>query len=509
MNEFFQQFLSQARDIWAKMGPSQRFALVGVTVSAVVVMIGMLIWVQRPKYEVLYSQLNEEDASTIVMELEADKMPYKLEQNGTALLIPQQKIPETRLKLAGKGLPRTGGVGYEIFDKVNMGVTDFVQKINYRRALEGELARSIETVSSVDKARVHIVIPEERLFAEDQNNPTASVMLKLKPSSGLDEKQILGITHLVASSIEGLETESITIVDSYGNLLSSVQAVDPMVKLTAHQLELRQRMEDYMTRKVQSLLNSVLGPGNTVVRVSSEIDFKKVDQTIRTFDPNNTVVRGEQREETVESNNKETTSLTNESTITNFDINETMEHVVQEAGSIRRLTVAVFVNHKQEMVPGAQEGEETLQRVPRTTEELDNIREIVQNSIGFDPMRDDQVAINQFSFDTSQQDKERQLLEQAERREFWYSIMQKFLLVVSILIFVLFARSLLRSLKILPPREAAEEGIESAMPIEEEISLEAQKRAQIQEQVMIFAKEKPANVAKLIKTWMVEDEEGS
>ncbi len=508
MNEFFQQFLTQARDLWGKLSPNQKFAMLGVTFATIVGMIFLLIWVQRPKYELLYSRLTEEDANNIVNELSANKVPYKLDQNGTAILVPSKNVPETRLQLAGKGLPRTSGVGYEIFDKVNIGVTDFVQKINYRRALEGELTRSIETVADVDKARVHIVIPEERLFTEDQKKPTASVMLKLKPSAKLSEQQIVGITHLISSSIEGLDPENITIVDSYGNMLSSIQSVDPMVKLTAHQLELRQHTEDYLTKKVQTLLNGVLGNGNTIVRVSAEVDFKKVDQTIRTFDPNNTVVKSEQRNENVTSDNKNNTSTTDESSITNFEINETMEHVVQESGNIRRITVAVFVNQATQMAPPAGGGEPVLQHVPRTQEELDNIRVIVQNSVGYDPARGDQVAINQFSFDTSQVDQERKQLEDAERREFWYSVAQKMLLVISILIFVLFARSLLRSLKILPPKEAAEEGIEAAVPIEEEISIEAQKRAQIQEQVMIFAKEKPANVAKLLKTWMVEEDSG-
>ncbi|MFH1068585.1 MAG: flagellar basal-body MS-ring/collar protein FliF [Candidatus Glassbacteria bacterium] len=507
MNEFFQNFLTQAREIWGKLGPNQRFGLFAVTFLTIVSMIALMIWVQRPKYDLLYSGLAEDDANNIVVELGANKIPYKLEQNGTTILIPSTNIAETRLNLAGKGLPRTSGVGYEIFDKVNIGVTDFVQKVNYRRALEGELARSIETIRNVDKARVHLVIPEEKLFSEDQKKPTASVMLKIRPSSNLDPKQIMGITNLVATSIEGLEPENITIVDSYGNLLSTVQAVDPMVKLTAHQLELRERMEDYLTKKVQSLLNGVLGANNSIVRVSAEIDFKKVDQTIRTFEPN-TVVRGEQREETVQTNDQEKSSTSNESSITNFEVNEQMEHVIQESGSIRRLTVAVFVNHATQMVPPAAGEEPAPTRVPRSQQELDNIALIVQNSVGYDALRGDQMAINQYEFDTTQVDQERDALEQAERREFWYNVSQKLLLVISILIFVLFARSLLRSLKILPPKEAAEEGIETAVPIEEEISLEAQKRAQIQEQVLIFAKEKPANVAKLIKTWMVEEESG-
>ena len=365
MNEFFQNFLTQAREVWTRLSPNQRFGMVGVTFISIAGMIALLIWAQRPKYEVLYSRLDEDDSANIVMELGAENIPYKVEQNGTVLLIPSDEIPETRLTLAGKGLPRTAGVGYEIFDKVNIGVTDFVQKINYRRALEGELSRSIETVRNVDKARVHIVIPEERLFTEDQKKPTASVMLKLRPSSELDEKQVMGITNLVASSIEGLEPESITVLDSYGNLLSTIQAVDPMVKLTAHQLELRQRMEDYLTRKVQSLLDGVLGPGNSVVRLSAEIDFQKVDQTIRQFDPTNTVVRGEQREETVQSNEQETSSTTNESTITNFEVGETMEHLVQQAGSVRRLTVAVFVNHTYTMAPPPGGGDPVRQSAPR------------------------------------------------------------------------------------------------------------------------------------------------
>ncbi len=507
MNEFFQNFLTQAREIWGKLSPNQRFGMVGATFLAVAGMIALLIWVQRPKYEVLYSGLADDDASSIVMELQAQQIPYKMDQNGTVILVPSASVPETRLTLAGKGLPRASGVGYEIFDKANIGVTDYVQKINYRRALEGELARSVETVRSIDKARVHIVIPEERLFSEDQNVPTASVMLKLKPTAELEEMQIRGITNLVASAVEGLETGNITIIDSYGNMLSSVESVDPMVKLTAHQLELRQRMEDYLTKKAQSALNGVLGNGNAVVRVSAEIDFKKVDQTIRTFDPSNTVVRGEQRGETVQSNQKENSSTTSETTVTNFEVNETTMHEVQQAGSIHRLTVAVFVNHMTQITQTS-DGQEQVQRVARDQANLDNISAMVRNSVGYDPLRNDVVTISQFDFDTSDIDEQRQALEQAERREFWYGVSQKVLLVISILIFVLFARSLLRSLKILPPKEAAEEGIDTAVPIEEEISMEAQKRAQIQEQVLIFAKEKPANVAKLIKTWMVDEESG-
>jgi flagellar M-ring protein FliF len=507
MNEFFQNFLTQAREVWGKLSPNQRFGMVGVTFATIAGMIALLIWVQRPKYEVLYSGLAEDDANGIVVELQAQQVPHKMDQNGTTILVPSASVPETRLTLAGKGLPRASGVGYEIFDKVNIGVTDFVQKINYRRALEGELGRSIETLRSIDKARVHIVIPEERLFSEDQKVPTASVMLKLKPSAELEDLQIRGISNLVASSIEGLEPSSITIIDSYGNMLSSVEAVDPMVKLTASQLELRQRMEDYLTNKAQSALNGVLGNGNAVVRVSAEIDFKKMDQTIRTFDPSNTVVRGEQREETVQTEDNGTNSTTRESAVTNFEVNETTMHEVQQAGSIRRVTVAVFVNHVAQLTQAA-DGSETVQRVPRDQANLDDIGSMVRNSVGFDPLRNDMVTISQFNFDTSQVDEQRHAMEQAERREFWYGVSQKILLVISILIFVLFARSLLRSLKILPPKEAAEEGIETAVPIEEEISLEAQKRAQIQEQVLIFAKEKPANVAKLIKTWMVDEESG-
>ncbi|MEA2064300.1 MAG: flagellar basal-body MS-ring/collar protein FliF [Gemmatimonadota bacterium] len=505
MNEFFQQFLTQAKDIWTKMPPNQRFAMIGVTVVTVVGMIALLIWAQTPKYDILYTRLEKDDADIIVMELDANKISYKLENSGTTILVSTKEIPETRLTLAGKGLPRGSGVGFEIFDQVNIGVTDYVQKINYRRALEGELTRSIETIRDVEKARVHIVIPEERLFSEDQKNPTASVIVKLRPSAALDEKQTLGISHLVSSSIEGMQPEDITIVDSYGNLISSIQATDPMVKLTAHQLELRQRLEAYLNRKVQGVLNGILGVGNSIVQVSTEIDFKKVEQTIRTYDPNNTVVRSEQTIENTVTNQKESLTTSDNTAITNFDINETMEHVAQQAGSLRRLTVAVSINHMKQMVADPQTGEMVPQPTPRPQQELDNIQNIVQNTVGYDPLRGDEIAINQFAFDTTQIDEQRKNLDDAQTREFWYNMAQKLLLVISILIFVLFARSLLRSLKILPPKEAAEEGIEAAVPIEEEISVEAQKRSQIQEQVMIFAKEKPANVAKLLKTWMVAD----
>ncbi|MCX5905780.1 MAG: flagellar basal-body MS-ring/collar protein FliF, partial [Deltaproteobacteria bacterium] len=219
--------------------PSQRrLVLVMVVVILSLAGFGSLIfWNQQPDFQVLFSNLTQEDMGEMVGKLKEKKIPYQLSSDGKAILVPRDQVYEIRLTLAGEGLPKGGGVGFEVFDRTNLGATDFVQKLNYQRALQGELARTIRQIKEVEQARVHIVTPRESLFVEDRKKPTASVFVKTRSGMSLGPAQVEGIVHLVASSVEGLDFGSITVVDTSGKILSKRADTSPIGQLTSSQLE--------------------------------------------------------------------------------------------------------------------------------------------------------------------------------------------------------------------------------------------------------------------------------
>ncbi|MCX6138823.1 MAG: flagellar basal-body MS-ring/collar protein FliF [Ignavibacteriales bacterium] len=262
-----QQISGQLASFFERLSLKQKLVLAGVTIGAVAGIIAMVTVVNRPAYGTLFGNLAAEDASKIVEKLKEKSVPYTLDDGGKTVLVPKQQIYELRLSLAAEGIPHSSVIGYEIFDRTNLGVSDFVQKINYRRALEGELARTILQLEEVEGARVHIVVPEKALFKEDEKQTTASVVLKLKSGKPLKRETIQGIGHLIASSVEGLETNNVTIVDSRGVLLSDNSQTNSLSALSSTQYELQQKVESYLTKKAQSILEGAVGNGNALVQV--------------------------------------------------------------------------------------------------------------------------------------------------------------------------------------------------------------------------------------------------
>ncbi|HCV42271.1 MAG TPA: flagellar M-ring protein FliF, partial [Bacteroidetes bacterium] len=220
MAEYQDHFRGQIGGFMQRLSIGQKIMLVGVTLASIAAIVALITVVNRPSYGMLFSNLRPEDASKIVEKLKERSVPYTLDDGGKTILVPKQQVYDLRLSLAGEGLPQSSVIGYEIFDRTNLGVSDFVQKVNYRRALEGELARTILELEEVEGARVHIVVPEKALFKDDEKAATASVVLKLRSGKPLKRETVQGIAHLVASSVEGLETNNVTIVDSRGSLLS-------------------------------------------------------------------------------------------------------------------------------------------------------------------------------------------------------------------------------------------------------------------------------------------------
>jgi len=497
MVQFFSAFVKQGTSVFGKLNPKQKIIIGLLSVTSVAVIVFLMTWVNEKQFVVLYSNLDPKDAQEIVLRLDEEGIAYKLEEEGTVVLVPEGTELRMRLQLASEGLPQMGGIGFELFDRTSLGMTDFVQKLNFRRALEGELARTIRSLEAVTQARVSIVVPEASLFVEDKKEATASVMVGLKGGTNLSREQIQSVANIVAFSVEGLRPENISIVDNYGNLLSEDLNKDELIALTANQLELQRSHEEELRKKVETQLNAALGTGNAIVRIAVEMDFQQKKIFNEIYDPLNSVVRSEERnEESGAGVDTVGTPSRMESSITNYEINKTTEDITDNLGKVKRLTVSVTVN-------GTYDAND--QYIERTPEELADIQTMVQNAVGFDPTRD-VINVVDFRFDTTLRDEEEERQRDEKRAEDMRKIVRWALMSGAGLAFLIVLRSIFKSLDLLLPKPKPKPAIDiEAEAIEEEISAEAVRRTQMLDQVAKFTKEKPGNVAALLNTWLIEE----
>ncbi|MDZ7272208.1 MAG: flagellar basal-body MS-ring/collar protein FliF, partial [candidate division KSB1 bacterium] len=319
-------FSTWYREVSAQYTPVQKVVFV-VTLAAIVGGFFFLLrWATQPEFVTLYSDMDLKDGEKVVELLRSSRVPYRLEEGGRAILVPANRVYELRMKLAAEDLPRSGKIGYEVFDKKDIGVSEFVQSVNYQRALEGELGRTIQALSEVEFARVHLVFPKDRLFKEDQQKPTASVLLRLRPGARLREEQVAGIANLVANSVEGLDERDVTIVDTEGRILSDNTERDSVVGLSASQLELQKKVEAYLQSKAQTMLDGVLGPGNAIVRVAAELNFKKADKVAESYDPDLAAVLSQENLEETSGDTSGKPLVSSRRTVTNYQVSKTVEH---------------------------------------------------------------------------------------------------------------------------------------------------------------------------------------
>ncbi len=521
--ERIKEFFSNLTELIGRMTPSQVMMLLGVIAGTIVGIVFVFGWVSSVQYSRLYSDLDESQAGEIIAYLNEEQVPFELHDGGRSIEVPTDKVYQTRISLASRGLPQSGSVGYSIFDETNFGMTDFVQNLNFRRALEGELTRTIMELNEVQAARVHIVMPKDKLFRQDQKDATASVVLKLRGSAGLDRRQVSGITHLVASSVEGLEPKNITIVDYDGNLLSSPQQNDELAGLSASQLDVRQRVESYLQQKAQSMMDDVLGPGKSVIRVTAELNFAQIERTSETFDPNSPAIRSEQREQSTGSasdksneegaENQEQQST--ESVTTNYELNKTVEHIVNAVGTVQRLAVAVMVDGTYRDVENAEGIVESVYE-PRPQDELDRLGAIVRNAVGFNPQRNDQIEMVNIAFDRDNLQDDREALDKMYQREFFMDVAQKVLIILVVVVALLWFRKRIRAFfrsmaTLMPPTPQPVAAVPEPVQTEEEDEeeeikpIEAKKRRpRLLDQMQKTANDKPEEIARVIKTLMVE-----
>ncbi len=370
----------------------------------------LIMRVTAPQMTMLFSDLSVEDSSAIIKDLERQGIPYEMRNEGAIVMVPKERVTRLRMKLAEGGLPKGGGVGYEIFDKSDaLGATSFIQNINHLRALEGELARTIRALDRVQSARVHLVLPERPLFSRDKAEPSASIVLKMRGS--LDPAQVRAIRHLVASAVNGLKPQRVSVVDEAGRLLADGSTDQTVGGVTAD--ERKTAFEKRLRDQVESIVTSVVGPGRARVQLTADFDFNRITQTSDRFDPEGRVVRssqtreevmaagdgkdgpvsvsnelpgGQQRPEGAPAQPREQNRKTEE--IVNYEISRTTKTEVTESGRLNRISVAVVVDGN---YTKNDKGEVAYE--PRSKEEIDRISALVRSAIGFDQKRGDQVEV--------------------------------------------------------------------------------------------------------------------
>jgi len=469
MFEFLRQFITQLQANLKVLPLSRKLLIIGIGLGTLLGVVLLVVWTNRIDYQPLYFNQSPEDAGMVVEELKEQKIPYRLSANGRTVLVPSGRVYDVRLELASRGLPVRGGVGFEIFDKTDFGTTEFVQKLNYQRALQGELARTINQFSEVEQSRVHITVPEKTLFLEDKQKPTASVVIKFRRKGALKENQVQGIIHLVAGSVEGLQPENVTVVDVEGNLLSvGTSETSQLTGLTTAQQDYRQQLEEGMEKRVQTMLEKVVGVGKAIVRVTAALDLKQEEKTEELFDPESAVIRSEQRTEEktkgvnpvaagtpgVAANISEEGGVppgvsssdakkTNETV--NYEINKVVRRVVEPIGGIKRLSVAVLLDGTYEVTKG-EDGKEVRKYVPRTGEEMKKYESIVMKAVGYNAERGDQLEVTNAPFETMRlTDEERRAM---ERETLWQTVGKAVptltMIVLTALLIVLVLRPLVK-----------------------------------------------------------------
>ncbi len=408
MKNFTQSLL----DLWKQLGLNQRVSLVVAALAVAGGLIAVAVWSQRPDYQLLYARLSEKDAASIIGQLQTQNIPHVVTAGGTAVQVPSDQVYKLRMDLAAKGLPSGDGVGFEIFDKGQFGLSDFVQRTNYLRAIQGELARTIMQLQGVRAARVMIVQPENRLLLTDQGvKSTASVFVDVG-GGRLDMDQVNSIRHLVANAVQGLAPDQVAVVDNRGRVLSEDLKQDPTLGTASSQMRYRQQVEDYFAKKVETMLAAVIGPGNAVVRVSAEIETEATTLSEERFDPEGQVVRSQTVVEDTSSSAESrsaggvvgvsanvperapgadtsrpvsNTEQNRKNRTTTYEINRTTLNTTRNPGAVKNLTAAVFIAPPPAPAPviGADGTPAAPAEAPRRTQqELDALRQLVVNALG-------------------------------------------------------------------------------------------------------------------------------
>ena len=424
-------------DLFARLRANPRIPIIVAAAAAIAIVIAMVLWAKQPEYRVLYNNLSDEDGGSIITQLTQMNIPYQFDDKGGALMVPAEKVHELRLRLAQQGLPKGGAVGFELLDKEKFGISQFSEQVNYQRALEGELARTIETLGPVKNVRVHLAMPKPSLFVREQKSPTASVTLNLQPGRALDQGQISAIVHMVSSSVAGLPPGNVTVVDQAGHLLT--QSDNAGRDLNDAQLKYATDVENRYQQRIEAILNPILGNGNVHAQVTAQIDFNAREQTDEKYQPNSDptkqAMRSRQTSDSEQlggqsaggvpgalsnqpapantapvttppagqngqangnaatnaaANQASTTtakagpSNTRNDNTTNYEVDRTILHTKMNVGEVQRLSVAVVVNYKSDAAG---------KPIALTEAQLKQIENLTREAMGYSDKRGDSLNV--------------------------------------------------------------------------------------------------------------------
>ncbi len=406
--------------------------MMGGAAAIVALMAGVWFWGQKPEYRVLFANYADRDGGAIVAALQQMNVPYQVAEGGGAILVPAAQVHEVRLKLASQGLPKGGGVGFELMENQKLGVSQFLEQVNFQRALEGELARTIQALANVQAARVHLAMPKATVFLREQQKPTASVLLNLHPGRALEAQQVSAIVHLVASSVPELAVSNVTVVDQNGNLLSDTSKPKGANQLDPTQLKYVEELQQSIARRIESIITPIVGQTNVRAEVSAEVDFSTSEQADEVYKPNQTpettAIRSQHQSESQSTGsatasgvpgalsnqppqpatapvtkppaapnaaapaNTPPSNRSKDSTV-NYEVDKTLKITQQPMGGIKRLSVAVVVNHKQE---AGKDGKPTYRAL--TEDEKTAITDLVKEAMGYNKERGDTLNVVNSAF---------------------------------------------------------------------------------------------------------------
>src|SRR5574343_90816 len=495
--------VERLREAFNRLGSQQKLVFIFAVAALFAIIVGTILWSRQPDWKTLFSNLNEKDGGAIVSALEQQNIPHRYSDNG-ALQVPADRVHDIRLKLASQGLPRGGMVGFELMENQKFGVSQFAEQVNYQRGLEGELARTIQSIGSVQSARVHLAIPKPSVFVREEQKPTASVMLNLYPGRTLDAGQIAGITHLVSSSVPHLPAANVTVIDQSGALVSQLKNKLTEAGLDPTQIKYVREIESIVVKRIEDILNPMLGQGNYKVQVAADIDFSQTEQTAETYRPNNTPeatsIRSQQNNETASVNHAaggvpgaltnqppvpataplttpatgnapaqpgkpgeqpagkidaagQPISTSKNSTI-NYEVDKTIRHTRQGMGDIRRLSAAVVVNHRKDV---DKNGKPITKPLGDT--EMKQINDLVREAMGYSKERGDTLSVANAPFTAvDKSETELPIWKDPENVSYLKDIV-KYLLIAGIVAF-LYLKVIQPSLKTMfpPPPEEAKPG---------------------------------------------------
>jgi flagellar basal-body M-ring protein/flagellar hook-basal body protein (fliF) len=513
MKNFAQSLLK----VWKELGLNQRVSLVLAALVVTAGLVALVLWSGRPDMQLLYGRLSEKDAAAIISQLQAQNIPHKVTNGGSTVYVPSDQVYRLRMELAAKGVPTGDGVGFEIFDKGQFGLSDFVQRTNYLRALQGELARTVSQLDGVRSARVMIVQPENRLLLTDRNlKPTASVFVELS-SNRLDMDAVNSIRHLVANAVQGLQPDSVAVVDHRGRVLSEDLKQDPTLGTASSQIRYRQQVEDYFAKKVESMLVPVLGANNAIVRVSADIDSEATTLMQEKFDPEGQVVRSQTIVEDVTNSTEQrgggtvgisantpegtgntearpaNVSETNrKNRSTTFEIGRIVTNTTRNPGAIRGLTASVFVAQR----GVAPDGKPNL----RTEKELQDLRQIVVNALGIKAAPgqslDSLVSVQEIAFQTEPIAQQIQQIQTETRVQGWIESSSRYIAVlIAALVLFIFWKTLKKQRLEPVPMELL-----SAPP---DVQRTLQNNGSLTPEILTeLIRQKPANIGTALRDWV-------